>query len=333
MPVSRLFEEISLLPGECSLIIRQALLELEDMYECVCAEEEMIDSLLSRFALTEDKDGQQILKSPFMKRGHMLRKSIHQETVEIPLDNYPHLNESSLKVAQNVEKNIVSDVMKSVKTRFESFDNPILQHMKWLDPNVWEDDNAYGRDLLEFIANHFAVPLSLTRFDHKFAIIEWKRFKTYMKANFEDKLVRNEMDAKRIWKYVLLYKIKDFPNLCLLVQMIFSISGSNSATERSFFVLTLLLTDCHTKFAHNTIRMLLSIKINDHLWSEQERDDIISAAVDLYMSAPRKKQVDSPETNRQEKVNQPPLIEIDSDNDNESEVDFEKDIESDKNME
>ena len=32
-------------------------------------------------------------------------------------------------------------------------------------------------------------------------------------------------------------------------------------------------------------------------------------------------------------MNEPPLIEIDSDDDNESEVDFEKDIESDKGME
>ena len=51
------------------------------------------------------------------------------------------------------------------------------------------------------------------------------------------------------------------------------------------------------------------------------------------MSAPRKKQVDTPETSRQEKENKPPLIEIDSDDDIESEVDFEKDIESDKDME
>ena len=53
-----LFEE-NLLPGECSIIIRQASLELED------------------------EDGQQILKSQFTKRGHMLRKSINQETDEI----------------------------------------------------------------------------------------------------------------------------------------------------------------------------------------------------------------------------------------------------------
>ena len=78
------FEE-NLLPGECSLIIRQAPLELEDMYECVGTEEEMIDSHLSRFVLTEDEDGQQILKSQFTKRGHMLRKSINQETDEITL--------------------------------------------------------------------------------------------------------------------------------------------------------------------------------------------------------------------------------------------------------
>ena len=78
------FEE-NLLPGECSLIVRQAPLELEDMYECVGTEEEMIDSHLSRFVLTEDEDGQQILKSQFTKRGHMLRKSINQETDEITL--------------------------------------------------------------------------------------------------------------------------------------------------------------------------------------------------------------------------------------------------------
>ena len=118
-----------------------------------------------------------------------------------------------------------------------------------------------------------------------------------------------------------------------MVQIIFYISGSNSTTERSFSILTLLLTNRRTKLAHDTIRMLLSIKINDHLWSEQERDNIISEAVDLYMSVPRKKQVDTPERSCIEKVNKPPLIEIDSDDDNESEVDFEKDIESDKDLE
>ena len=121
--------------------------------------------------------------------------------------------------------------------------------------------------------------------------------------------------------------------MCLLVQMIFSISWSNAATARSFSILTLLLTDRHTKLAHDTIRMLLSIKMNNHLWSEQEHDNIILETVDLFMSAPQKKQVDTPETSCQGKVNEPPLIEIDSDDDNESEVDFEKDIESDKDLE
>ena len=71
-PVSMLFEENSSSPGECSSIIRQASIELEDMYECIGTEEEMIDSHLSRFILTEDEDGQQILKSQFSKHSHML---------------------------------------------------------------------------------------------------------------------------------------------------------------------------------------------------------------------------------------------------------------------
>ena len=55
--------------------------------------------------------------------------------------------------------------------------------------------------------------------------------------------------------------------------------------------------------SHDPITMLLSIKINDHLWSEQERNNIISEAVDLYMSVPKKKRVDTQETGCQEKVN------------------------------
>ena len=69
--------------------------------------------------------------------------------------------------------------METVKTSFKGFDNPISQHMRWLDPKVWEDDNAYGRDLLEFLANHFAVPLSVTRFNHnnngKDSKLTWKQ--------------------------------------------------------------------------------------------------------------------------------------------------------------
>ena len=85
------------------------------MYECVGTEEEMIDSHLSRFVLTEDEDGQQILKSHFTKRGHMLRKSINRETVEITFDNYTHLNENSLKVAQNAEKMLFPISWKQLK--------------------------------------------------------------------------------------------------------------------------------------------------------------------------------------------------------------------------
>ena len=48
----------------------------------------------------------------------------------------------------------------------------------------------------------------------------------------------------------------------------------------------------------------------------------MSEAVDLYISVPQKKQVDTLETSHQEKVNKTPLIKIDSDDDNESEVDF-----------
>ena len=69
------------------MIIRQASIELEDMYECIGTEEEMIDSHLSRFVLTEDEDGPQILKSQFTKRDHMLHRSINRETVEITFDN------------------------------------------------------------------------------------------------------------------------------------------------------------------------------------------------------------------------------------------------------
>ena len=45
----------------------------------------------------------------------MLHKSINPETLEIPFNNYTHLNENSLKVAQNLRKNVVSNVRKQLK--------------------------------------------------------------------------------------------------------------------------------------------------------------------------------------------------------------------------
>ena len=45
----------------------------------------------------------------------MLHKSINLETLEIPFNNYTHLNENSLKVAQNLRKNVVSKVRKQLK--------------------------------------------------------------------------------------------------------------------------------------------------------------------------------------------------------------------------
>ena len=181
------------------------------------------------------------------------------------------------------KKDLANILMKTMRERFQSLENLLFDHMSWMDPKVWEDERTYGNESLEYLANHFKVTLEKASFQKQKLIPEWKRLKIYVKSLFESKLIRDETNARKTWNHILLSCKKRFPNAYLLIQICFSIGSSNAATERAFNLLTLLLSDRKTKMQDQTTPMLSTICINENLWDEGEKSEIINAAVNIHL--------------------------------------------------
>ena len=89
------------------------------------------------------------------------------------------------------------------------------------------------------------------------------------------------------------FKRLQFPNLCLVIELLITIAGSNSAVERAFSVLTLLLNDRRLCMTHETMENLMIVKGNDKVWTEKEKKDILARSVDIYLEKRRKTKLSS----------------------------------------
>ena len=178
-----------------------------------------------------------------------------------------------------------SNLIRTIKERFEDFlGDTIFTSMKWFDPQYWEDSSDYGLEDINFIISHFKIPLEANGLNESKIVREWQEFQVFAKmqyANFfNDPLV--------FWKKVLSFRRKEYPNLCLIVELVTCISGSNSAVEHCFNILTQVLTDFRLKSNDNTLQNHMIIKCNNKNWSDTEREQLLTRATEIYMSKHRK---------------------------------------------
>ncbi len=90
------------------------------------------------------------------------------------------------------------------------------------------------------------------------------------------------------------FKRSEFPITCALVEILISISGSNSTVECAFSTLTNILTDKRLSIKQKRMEQTLIISSNDKNWTAQERNEIIERAVDIYLEKRRKTIVAEP---------------------------------------
>ena len=170
----------------------------------------------------------------------------------------------------------------------------MFSKMRWIDPAFRTSDKEFGIDDINIIANHFEEPPSLASFDISRALKQWKSFKNYVRSYYT-KLP----EAKPLLQSILYNRRKEFPNLCKLASLIISISGSNSAIERTFSVVTNILSDKRLSMQHNTINEALIVYGNDSLWSTEERESIIDRVIEIYTESKRRRKADqSPKRQR-----------------------------------
>ena len=191
-------------------------------------------------------------------------------------------------------------IINRLRERFSDFfDNQSLyQSMDFIDPENWDDDDSnYGREAIQHIVDHFEIPLLRAKFENKFVLKEWKKLLELVKIKYS-KFVNN---VPLLWKKIFVFRRGEFPNVCLLAELIFSISSSNSAVERCFNILTQILSDTRLSMKHDTVNMLMIIKCNNMIWSEEERNDLIQRATEIYMKKTRKKIINYPQEKRRKK--------------------------------
>ena len=98
-PASLVCEGEGLLPFDVKTTIARTKLELEEIVETAGEPEEFLDSYLSRFKITTDDDGDNILRPTFVKPGHMRRKTANQEHTTINMDNMTKLQDETAQRA------------------------------------------------------------------------------------------------------------------------------------------------------------------------------------------------------------------------------------------
>ena len=155
-----------------------------------------------------------------------------------------------------------------LKECFQNLDEEIFSLMKWCNPENWTDERDYGIEEIKEFASHFCIPLSSTAYDETKVRLEWRNFHHYVSLN----LPGNE--AHVLWKNILSYKRKEFPNNCLLAELMYCLSGSNSAVKRGFSILTMMSSDRRLETSHELMNFHIALKINDKNWSKKERSEI-----------------------------------------------------------
>ena len=111
--------------------------------------------------------------------------------------------------------------------RFESFKHDFFINIEWIDLRNWLEDLNFGIPKTEFLFEQFKVPLANKEFDATKAPTKFKLFRIFVKATYSSKLESGFIMPEEVWTKILTLRKQEFPNVCLLGEIVLSISGSN----------------------------------------------------------------------------------------------------------
>ena len=285
-PASLVFEGDGLMPYEVDGAIERTCLELEDLEKNAGTDEEFISSNVSLFTVRDDE-----VIGNYLREGDARRKIENRENIEVVIEGMVPSDAGRARAAQG-KKSAALELKAVLQTRFEENQtSDLYQAMDIYDPAYWTDDPRYGEEKIRTIIDHFKIPLTASGFDERIVFTEWRAVRLVVKRQYNDIVLY----PKKIWQKIITFKRMEYPNFCLILEIMTCISGSNSSVERSFSTLTLLLSDRRLSMDHQTMQNLMLIKSNDRVWNPKERAEIKSRAVELYLVKRRRTKLETGE--------------------------------------
>ena len=271
-------------------------------------------SNLNLFSIKPTEKGKCTIERQYCKAGHERVKDLNRKFIYVEEEGLTY----SINCESLAKSNIVK-VSKSLKDilsdRFKCFKDPIYSNMKFYDPKYWDDDDeTYGEDQIIFLFEHFKILFSKHNLELSKALEEWRSFKICVRENY------STFSVKNLWKMVLTQRLDEFPQLGSLARLLFSISGSNSTVERAFSTLTQILTDRRISLKHKSIEDVMIIKGNDCNWTDEERNEILERAREIYYEKRQRTRLDGQPAIKKRKRNIETSIELSSDDEDEDDT-------------
>ena len=274
------FEKNQILPFEVSLAVERA----KDAFEA-CLTDLNRDKLLEKIEnvanIKIDFEKNKI-EQTLLKRGHARRKEENRENVILTYEQVTNLSGvDELPFAAQLQESMTG----CLNDRFLSFNDPIFCHFKWIDPTTWAEDRTGELDDLRAVASHFEGCLQISNFEAGKLKQEWKD----LRLTVQHKYYHLRSCPLELWEAILHYNKAQFPNACILVELVLSIGVSNAVVESGFSRLTHLLSDRRLSLGHDTMEAMLLIQSNDNIWTNEEREELIEMALMSYLQKRRKR--------------------------------------------
>ena len=190
------------------------------------------------------------------------------------------VQKESYEVVISEKKKVCENLKEVIDTKYSDFDEPVFQNMKWFDPQTWDHKQQELAQITSFY-EHFKEPLDHAYFQLNICLKEFKKFKNYVHVNHEGKKTR------KIWKEFYKTILLEYPNLVKIGELMMCFSSSNASLERAFNLLTMLLMDQRLATSHDTLNPILYIKINDKVFTESEKNEVLVADVKHFMEKRR----------------------------------------------
>ena len=317
-PASLVFEGNGVMPYEISESIERTAVELDHLEASAGSDEELLDSNVASHKYDEET---KTVHGIYVKEGHGRNKAQNRDNIEVEIQGMTYSSTGRANAAA-AKKSTAIEVKRLLRQRFVETSSKLYEALQIYDPQYWSEESNYGVSELQHLVKRFEKPLAAAGLDDKVLMSEWRKFKGFARRQ----MTQFFGEPKSLWQKVLTYRRKEFPNLCLLIELVTCISGSNSAVERAFSTLTLLLSDRRLTMSHGTMEDLMLIRGNDKNWSAKERADLLCRAVEIYLEKRRKVRLDDgqePKKQRVEKTSETVVEESSSEEDSESDSDSE----------
>ena len=102
-----------------------------------------------------------------------LKKKENQKFKEMKIDRMTQTHNTNTMI-KNLKATVVPQMVQCLETRFESFNDEVLQNMLWANPANWKKDDDSDLDAICALASHFEATLTSSGFQNDRKVLKKK---------------------------------------------------------------------------------------------------------------------------------------------------------------